>query len=103
MPGMGSHSRGESPLGEEVVLIPSRRQRRHREVGSERSQRRNPAPRNTNRVQGGTAWVSWPEPAKPDTANRAATQPRRAQGGGDCFYPGRTVGGSPGGGRCGRQ
>ena len=41
---------GESPLEEEVVLTPSRRQLRRREAGWEGSPRRNPAPRNTNRV-----------------------------------------------------
>jgi len=41
---------GESPLGDEVVLTPSRRQRRRREAGSGGSPRRNSAPRNTNRV-----------------------------------------------------
>ena len=41
---------GESPLEEEVVLTPSRRQLRRREAGWEGSPRRIPAPRNTNRV-----------------------------------------------------
>ena len=41
---------GESPLEEEVVLTPSRRQLRRREAEWEGSPRRNPAPRNTNRV-----------------------------------------------------
>jgi len=41
---------GESPLEEEVVLTPSRRQLRRREAGWEGSPRRNPAPGNTNRV-----------------------------------------------------
>jgi hypothetical protein len=41
---------GESPLEEEVVLTPSRRQLRRCEAGWEGSPRRIPAPRNTNRV-----------------------------------------------------
>jgi hypothetical protein len=41
---------GESPLEEEVVLTPSRRQLRRREARWEGSPRRIPAPRNTNRV-----------------------------------------------------
>jgi hypothetical protein len=41
---------GESPLEEEVVLTPSRRQLRRREAGWEGSLRRIPAPGNTNRV-----------------------------------------------------
>src|SRR5690242_8866535 len=41
---------GESPLEEEVVLTPGRRQLRRREAGWEGSPRRIPAPRNTNRV-----------------------------------------------------
>ena len=49
---------GGSPLEEEVVLTPSRRQLRRREAGWEGSPRRNPAPRNTNRVEGGAIWVS---------------------------------------------
>jgi hypothetical protein len=49
-PGMGDSLGGESPLEEEVVLTPSRRQLRCREAGWEGSPRRNPAPRNTNRV-----------------------------------------------------
>src|SRR5450755_4469118 len=44
---------GESPLEEEVVLTPSRRQLRRREAGWEGSPRRIPAPRYTNRVEGG--------------------------------------------------
>ena len=49
-PGMGDRLGGESFLEEEVVLTPSRRQLRRREAGWEGSPRRNPAPRNTNRV-----------------------------------------------------
>ena len=49
-PGMGDRLGGESPLEEEVVLTPSRRQLRRREAGWEGSPRRIPAPRNTNRV-----------------------------------------------------
>src|SRR6266853_1653291 len=60
---------GESPLEEEVVLTPSRRQLRRREAGWEGSPRRNPAPRNTNRVQGGAIWVSLLKKAKPVTIN----------------------------------
>jgi len=41
---------GESPLEEEVVLTPSRRQLRRCEAGWEGSPRRIPAPGNTNRV-----------------------------------------------------
>src|SRR5436189_6429841 len=64
---------GESPLEEEVVLTPSRRQLRRREAGWEGSPRRNPAPRNTNRVGGGAIWVSLLKKAKPVTTNRVAT------------------------------
>ncbi len=42
---------GESPLGIEVARTPSRRQRRHREVGSEGSPRQSSDPRNTNRIR----------------------------------------------------
>jgi hypothetical protein len=58
---------GESPLEEEVVLTPSRRQLRRREAGWEGSPRRIPAPRNTNRVEGGAIWVSLLKKVKPDT------------------------------------
>src|SRR6516225_2475641 len=58
---------GESPLEEEVVLTPSRRQLRRREAGWEGSPRRNPAPGNTNRVIGGVIWVSLLKKAKPAT------------------------------------
>ena len=64
---------GESPLEEEVVLTPSRRQLRRREAGWEGSPRRNPAPRNTNRVEGGAIWVSLHQMAKPVTINRVVT------------------------------
>ncbi len=64
---------GESPLEEEVVLTPSRRQLRRREAGWEGSPRRNPAPRNTNRVKGGAIWVSLLKKVKPVTINRVAT------------------------------
>ena len=64
---------GESPLEEEVVLTPSRRQLRRREAGWEGSPRRNPAPRNTNRVEGGAIWVSLLKKAKPVTINRVVT------------------------------
>jgi hypothetical protein len=63
---------GGSPLEEAVVLTPSRRQRRRREAVSEGSPRRISAPRNTNRVEGLTTWVSWHGTAKPDTTNRVA-------------------------------
>ncbi len=58
---------GESPLEEAVVLTPSQRQRRRREAESEGSPRQNPAPRNTNRIEGGAAWVSQHRMAKPVT------------------------------------
>jgi len=61
---------GGSPLEEEVVLTPSRRQLRRREAGWEGSPRRTPAPRNTNRVEGGAIWVSLLKKAKPVTINR---------------------------------
>jgi hypothetical protein len=64
---------GESPLEEEVVLTPSRRQLRRREAGWEGSPRRNPAPRNTNRVEGWAIWVSLLKKAKPVTINRVVT------------------------------
>ena len=64
---------GESPLEEEVVLTPSRRQLRRREAGWEGSPRRNPAPRNTNRVQGGAIWVSLLKKVKPVITNRVVT------------------------------
>jgi hypothetical protein len=61
---------GGSPLEEEVVLTPSRRQLRRREAGWEGSPRRTPAPRNTNRVEGGAIWVSLLKKVKPVTINR---------------------------------
>jgi hypothetical protein len=61
---------GGSPLEEEVVLTPSRRQLRRREAGWEGSPRRTPAPRYTNRVEGGAIWVSLLKKAKPVTINR---------------------------------
>jgi hypothetical protein len=61
---------GGSPLEEEVVLTPSRRQLRRREAGWEGSPRRTSAPRNTNRVEGGAIWVSLLKKAKPVTINR---------------------------------
>jgi hypothetical protein len=61
---------GGSPLEEEVVLTPSRRQLRRREAGWEGSPRRISAPRNTNRVEGGAIWVSLLKKAKPVTINR---------------------------------
>ena len=64
---------GESPLEEEVVLTPSRRQLRRREAGWEGSPRRIPAPRNTNRVEGWAIWVSLLKKAKPVTINRVVT------------------------------
>jgi len=64
---------GESPLEEEVVLTPSRRQLRRREAGWEGSPRRIPAPRNTNRVEGGAIWVSLLKKAKPVTIDKIAT------------------------------
>ena len=64
---------GESPLEDEVVLTPSRRQLRRREAGWEGSPRRNPAPRNTNRVRGGAIWVSLLKKVKPVTTDRVVT------------------------------
>ncbi len=64
---------GESPLEEEVVLTPSRRQLRRREAGWEGSPRRIPAPRDTNRVEGGAIWVSLLKKVKPVTINRVVT------------------------------
>jgi hypothetical protein len=61
---------GESPLEEEVVLTPSRRQLRRREAGWEGSPRRTSAPRNTNRVEGAAIWVSLLKKVKPVTINR---------------------------------
>lgn len=43
---------------------PSRRQRRRREAGSEGSPRQNPAPRNTNRVEGAPDGMSLPNKVK---------------------------------------
>src|ERR1039457_6454795 len=64
---------GESPLEEEVVLTPSRRQLRRREAGWGGSPRRNSAPRNTNRVEGWAIWVSLLKKVKPVTINRVVT------------------------------
>ena len=64
---------GGSPLEEEVVLTPSRRQLRRREAGWEGSPRRNPAPRNTNRVGGGAIWVSLLKKVKPVITDRVVT------------------------------
>ena len=60
-------------LEEEVVLTPSRRQLRRREAGWEGNPRRNPAPGNTNRVEGGAIWVSLLKNAKPVTIDEIAT------------------------------
>src|SRR5579859_8230260 len=64
---------GESPLEEEVVLTPSRRQLRRREAGWEGSPGRIPAPGNTNRVGGWAIWVSLLKKAKPVTITRVVT------------------------------
>ena len=56
----GQQLGGESPLQEAVVLTASRRQRRHREVGSEGSPRQSSDPRNTNRIRGWAARMSRP-------------------------------------------
>src|SRR6266852_5899851 len=64
---------GESPLEEEVMLTPSRRQLRRCEAGREGSPRRIPAPRNTNRVEGGAIWVSLLKKVKPVTIDRVVT------------------------------
>ena len=74
--GYARHGRsigGGSPLEEEVVLTPSRRQLCGREAGWEGSPRRNPAPRNTNRVEGGAIWVSLLKKVKPVTINRVVS------------------------------
>jgi len=64
---------GGSPLEEEVVLTPSRRQLRRREAGWEGSPRQSPAPRNTNRVEGGAIWVSLLKKVKPVSTDRVVT------------------------------
>lgn len=46
------------------MLTASRRQRRHREVGSEGSPRQSSDPRNTNRIQGPAARMSRPSTVK---------------------------------------
>jgi hypothetical protein len=56
-----------------VVLTPSRRQLRRREAGWEGSPRRIPAPRYTNRVEGGAVWVSLLKKVKPVTIDRVVT------------------------------
>jgi hypothetical protein len=61
------------PLEEVMVLIPSRRQLRRREAGWEGSPKRNPAPGNANRVEGGAFWVSLLKKAKPVTIDEIAT------------------------------
>ena len=65
----GQQLGGESPLGNEVVRTPSRRQRRHREVGSEGSPRQSPDPRDTNRIRGWIARMS-----RPSTVMSATTK-----------------------------
>jgi hypothetical protein len=60
-------------MEEEVVLTPGRRQLRRREARWEGSPRRNPAPGNTNRVEGGAIWVSLLKKAKPVTTDRVVT------------------------------
>ena len=65
----GQQLGGESPLQEAVVLTASRRQRRHREVGSEGSPRQSSDPRNTNRIQGWAARMS-----RQDTVKSATTK-----------------------------
>jgi hypothetical protein len=54
------------------VLTASRRQRRHREVGSEGSPRQSSDPRNTNRIQGWATGVSRQSTAKPDTTKASS-------------------------------
>jgi hypothetical protein len=68
----GQQLGGESPLQEAVVLTASRRQRRHREVGSEGSPRQSSDPRNTNRIRGWAAWVSRHDTATPDTTKTSS-------------------------------
>ena len=63
----GQQLGGESPLGNEVVRTPSRRQRRHREMGSEGSPRQSPDPRDTNRIRGWIARMSRPNTVKSET------------------------------------
>ena len=74
-----------------MVLTPSRRQLRRREAGWEGSPRRIPAPRYTNRVEGGAIWVSLLKKVKPVTVNRVVTYTRRAQGEIGRSYPGRSA------------
>src|SRR5450759_2427655 len=73
----GRSLRGASPLEEAVVLTPSQRQRRRREAGSEGSPRQNPAPRNTNRVEGEAIRMS-----RPDTAKSVTTKGSQGRRGG---------------------
>ena len=64
---------GASPLWRLMAPTTSQGQLRRREAGWEGSPRRNPAPRNTNRVEGWAIWVSLLKKAKPVTINRVVT------------------------------
>ena len=75
-------------MEEGVVLTPSRRQLRRREAGWEGSPRRNPAPRNTNRVGGWAVWVSLLKKAKPVTINRGRHVDAAGVGGNWSFLSG---------------
>ena len=55
------------------MLTPGRRQLRRGEAGWEGSLKRIPAPRKTNRVEGGAIGVSLLKKAKPIIVNRVVT------------------------------
>jgi hypothetical protein len=74
-----------------VVLTPSRRQLRRCEAGWEGSPRRNPAPRNTNRVEGGAIWVSLLKKAGPSPST-GSLRKRGGRRGSGRSYPGRSAG-----------
>ena len=63
----GQQPGGASPLQEAVVPTASRRQRRHREVGSEGSSRQSSDPRNTNRIRGWATRMSRHDTVMSDT------------------------------------
>ena len=60
-------------MEEEAVLTPGRRQLRRGEAGWGGSLKRIPAPRKTNRVEGGAIGVSLLKKAKPIIVNRVVT------------------------------
>ena len=70
---MGDRLGVEVPWRKEVVLTPSRRQLRRCEAGWEGSPRRIPAPRDTNRVEGGAFRGSLLKKVKPVTINMIVT------------------------------